>query len=242
MDEICVSYTYEICSGSGSTGGAVCDPDDETCESMPVEDVPDTGSCTTESESLCVPPYVAPCQIDADCGAGFTCTDVEICECTTEPVPRDGSTDEEPGSNCSCSPTGQNYCELNDTACTTDADCLDGLVCIDFGAGVPSVPCREDENGDVICNEMEPVEPESYCAPVGYDDWGGVAGGPALDRVAEATGAEEDNLSADRIAWGDEGSAGGSKADAGGCSAAGADISVLGLLMLAGMLLRRRRQ
>lgn len=243
--DVCVTYSYEICSGS--SGGdmlAPCLPD-EPCETMP-DPEPETGSCSTETESLCVPQYVAPCQIDSDCGAGFTCTDVEICECSVSGSGENNNVDgseeaPEPGS-CTCAPSGQKYCELNEVACSSDSDCSGSLVCVDLGTEPSTLACTSDPDGEVRCDEpVEPPAPEEYCAPVGYDDWGGASGGAGHDRVAEATGQSQDNLSStDRIEWGPEANDG-SKSESGGCSAAGADASVFGLLLLAGMLLRRRR-
>ncbi len=260
-DEVCVTYQYEQCSGSsgsGSTGNGSTDPvapceEGEDCgDRLPPEVDPEPVTCTSGSESYCVPQYIAPCQQDSDCGEGFSCNDIEICSCTVsggQPVDSDGSTSTDdtpsvdPDEDCSCEPSGDKYCELNEVACDTDADCSGSLVCEDFGGGDIAVDIACDSDG--VCDEPLPPEPvtnPSFCAPEGYGGWAdaGVAG---TDRLEAATGQNLSNES-DSIQWGDDGRAGGSKATDDGCSSTNATPNWLtpALLLVGLFSLRRRRE
>src|SRR5690606_31419945 len=53
--------------------------------------------CAPESISQCVPRWSLPCSVDADCGDGFECVEVEECGC--------GSSAGAPGSGPSAAPT-----------------------------------------------------------------------------------------------------------------------------------------
>jgi len=84
---VCVETNYEICNTKG---------------------------CHSESNSYCVPKYVAPCSEDKDCGdKGFSCVQAQSCKCLDS-----GCTKTE------CTLNG--YCELNDQDCSTYQDCLKG--------------------------------------------------------------------------------------------------------------------
>lgn len=223
----CVSYTFESCSGggavpiegddssTGSEGGAddercVDGPDGTRCEGdgEPGEDV----SCMTETESYCVPPYFAPCEVDADCGPGFTCEAEEVCSsCAVEAtctVDEDGNeVCEESPSECepSCEATGTNYCQLVETTCESDADCATGMVCETFGAediGAPAI-CEVDEDGNEMCEDAPAPEPVSLCLPADWERWVGgygaqpgsddVAAGGYDEAIAEASGRDEES-------------------------------------------------
>lgn len=240
-DDVCVTFTYEACTGGGFDATPPCLPDEE-CEPRP--DPIDDVECTESTDSVCVPPYLAPCELDSDCGPGFTCEEMEVCSCSSDGAPRDSTEDDDPqpAPECSCEPLGEFYCELERVECDSDADCDPDLFCTSASRDEPTIgapDCDEEENcGDVLLPEPED---ESYCAPEGYLSWGGGVGS-APERLADSAGVDsQDFQSSDRVNWGDGAAGSGGKSDTGGCSAAGgAPGSILGLLMLAGLLLRRR--
>lgn len=147
----CVEFTYVACSGGGDTGGRE-DPDTGPGGAG---GEPGTGTggaaggaggaggaplppeeCVEVTEAYCVPPWLAPCQLDADCGPGFRCVEEVIC---TEPMPpRDGAGGEGGAGAAggygggACEPSDVKYCELIPTPCDTTADCGAGLLCEDF--------------------------------------------------------------------------------------------------------------
>lgn len=238
--EVCVSYSYEVCSGTA----VACAPN-EPCENVePVEE------CETIKEAYCVPPYVAPCQADADCGPGFTCEAYEMCSCSgSTGVPVDGTDPEgdvrptEP--DCVCEPSGENYCQVIEVECTTDADCADGLACV-AGGGDTIVPEPLDDSTDPDGGTVEPtpVDPApavSYCLPPGYSYWGGPTGDSAIAAEAGIEG-DANFAGSDRVSWGTDAN-GGTKGEAsGGCATVGgeATLSLLGLMGLFGWVRRRR--
>jgi MYXO-CTERM domain-containing protein len=195
----CETYTYEQCSGGGSV--PPCAPGEDCPQPEPVEP-----ECETITESYCLPPYLGACTADADCGPGFTCEEYENCGCSSSgssgssggsdggvpPLPPDGSdvppSEGTPEEDCSCEPSGEFYCELVQVECTTDADCIDGFVCVDSpDAGVP---CTITPDGTEECGE--PVESPSLCLPESYGDWVGAGGGfpgSADDLASESGGA-----------------------------------------------------
>lgn len=246
-DDVCVTYTFEECSGGRLVPpcpeGESCDDDPEEVES----------ECTTSSESYCVPPYLAPCSADADCGAGFTCEDVEICTCSGGGST--GSDDQDPApepteSKCSCDATGEKYCQLVEQTCDSDADCASGLNCQQFpGDDTPpttTIDCPDDKD----CTQPEPQpEPESYCAPPDFVYWGGPYGdgGGYGEAVAEATGNDDASYrSSEREEFfpvdGSD-SDGDAKSEPRGCSTAdGSGSGASMLLLLLGLGFARRRR
>ncbi|HTQ07979.1 MAG TPA: hypothetical protein VMI54_29200 [Polyangiaceae bacterium] len=75
-------------SDSDCADGMVCyTQTEEVCPTAPAcakgQDCPqatDT-TCTTSTMSGCVPKYLLPCNVDADCGDGFTCEEEQECGC-----------------------------------------------------------------------------------------------------------------------------------------------------------------
>jgi hypothetical protein len=222
----CLTYTYEQCSGGGYTGvdgGPVtCTVDPEGNESCtePEPDGPiEEPMCSTESESYCVPEYFAPCQVDADCGGGFSCVD-EPAQCDVlctdiAPAPcAEGEECPEPTSNCTetCDDApGEKYCELQKVECVSDMDCAGDLKCQQIETyDVPPSVCQaggstdpdggdsDDEDERMGCEEPEPVVPtvENYCLPENWERWigadGGAQGGGVDydEAVADSTGRE----------------------------------------------------
>ncbi len=177
---VCVVTTYATCNGGGAEP-APCAPGDTDCNTE--TEPPEETNCEETTESLCVPPYMAPCTDDASCGApGFTCEAVPTsCGCTT-PAPGGGDEGVEPGiEECDCpAPDESNrYCELAVLPCDVDNDCSDGFICHSNAGPAPGSPCTIDsETGVQTCDE-DPVDnsnAEGRCAPADFRDWTG--GGP----------------------------------------------------------------
>lgn len=249
-DDVCVTYTFESCSGGGAV--PTCPPEDPCPAPEPAEEP----SCTSESESYCVPKYYAPCQQDSDCGAGFTCEDVEVCTCSGGVAPDEGGggstgseggtgdTEPAPVDDCTCEPAGEKYCQLIEQECTSDADCAQDLTCQDMGGETrPAIACAPGED----CPDVEPVDPVSYCAPPGYYYYGG--GGGAREAVADATGHESGEVtSAEReeffpVDGDDETGGGGSKGKPSTCAVgAGSEPAGSLLVLLLGLVAARIRR
>lgn len=286
---VCVTYTFEACSGGGSTGsvgGGTVDPDGGSGGGDAMsgsdmgsddngggadEDAPDDEpdySCMTEQESYCVPPYLAPCQADADCGGGFTCESYEVCSdcavgvtCTVDENGNEVCEEEPSDCQSSCEPSGTKYCELQEVSCTSDSDCAQGMICETFEYGGGAAPCYVDEMGNTDCPEPEPAESESFCVPADWERWVGgygydeSAGGGAdyNDAVTSANGRGEEegwNLVDAEVSQDTDGEklggAGNSDVDedGGGCQSAGKSGNGMGLGLLAalGMMLGLRRR
>jgi uncharacterized protein (TIGR03382 family) len=71
---VCLTYEYEECEDIAATPPCAGDDCPEPAPS-------DEAACETVSESFCAPPYVAPCEVDSDCGEGFACVPEEVCWC-----------------------------------------------------------------------------------------------------------------------------------------------------------------
>lgn len=177
-EEVCVTYTEGSCSGSP---GPIppCDPEDQDCTAS--DPVPEPEECVEETKSMCVPKYVAPCQVAADCGAGFTCEAQEICTASAG-APGTCSVDSEGNESCPdpapveepvCEPYGESYCVIIPVECSADTDCEAGFTCVaEDNGGQVRIPCEEGGNCDA-----DPAPPTttstSYCIPAGYDNWAG---------------------------------------------------------------------
>ncbi len=228
--DICVSYTYETCSGGGVD--IACAPD-EPCELPPM----DESTCESQTEAYCVPRYVAPCQAAADCGPGFTCEATELCACSSGgSVGGDSGSEPSPEPDCVCEPSGEQSCQVILVECQTDSDCAQDLECISG----PSyeTPVVVEPGGNDMSPQPEPAS-ASYCLPPGYGYWGATSGS---DAVAQESGANGTLSTSDRISWGTNPNNGGSKASSDGCSTIKGDatLSLLGLLGLVGWFRRRR--
>lgn len=206
---VCYSYSYESCVGN-----------DLPCASEGECPEPEPAVCETIEEAYCVPPYVAPCEVDADCGDGFACVEAQSCGCGgsggtdappvpgedggssgssdgSEGEPGDAGTPDEPGDrdvpedDCGCEPAGEFYCEPQVVECATDSDCPAEWTCSEMG--VAPAPCYYDEDTDeTVCDEPTD-EGTLYCMPPDWGFWGGGAGSPDggyEDSLAEATGGE----------------------------------------------------
>jgi MYXO-CTERM domain-containing protein len=260
-DLVCVTQTYEECTGGGSAGACEVTSDGGmNCLDVGTTDVSE--SCETITEGYCLPSYLAPCQTDTDCGTGFTCQTYEVCECsgggstgsggTGGDGADAGRTTDDAGSSCTCEPAGK-ACELVETECTSDADCSGDLTCQTYAdSDVGSEPCVDD--GDTTsCGSVDAGSAGSteYCLPPDWERWSDVAGdvgvgGPTSDEDRESGGDAGANVGLDA----GDGNQSGANADSesntdGGCSSAGEGAPISGLAMvLVGMLgltLRRRR-
>ncbi|MBI1946152.1 MAG: hypothetical protein HYS27_10670 [Deltaproteobacteria bacterium] len=178
--EVCITETWETCTG----GGCVCPDDgdgdpsnDPPCDCPP----PEEPTCTSETVSFCGPRWLDGCAVDADCGPGFTCEAVELCTCTA-------SSDPSVPEQCSCESSGELTCVLEPIVCEDDADCPDGLVCVEqLGA----VPCALLEDGTVECGDGT-NDTERLCAPAGFTEQGGVVRAESGTDPAEGEGEDGD--------------------------------------------------
>lgn len=222
---VCVTFDETICQ---SSSGAACGPGEDCTDPEP-----SSPSCEERSVSFCAPPYIAPCTKDSDCGEGFLCKPEQICSCSgggatpTDPAEPDAGV---PESECSCEPTGQNYCEAEQLPCATTAECPDGWSC-ESSVNV-AVPCTFDpQTGLSEC--LPPVASETYCVPPSWGVWGTEGGSysEAVDRVQD--GAPKAPLTVQ---------------DSGGCAisaetdggASGAMLLLLGLVLALRRRTRRR--
>jgi MYXO-CTERM domain-containing protein len=70
---VCHTETWESCGGSASSS---CD-EEGNCTAVEV-----TEDCETGSNSQCIYRWQAGCEVDADCGEGFSCESYEVgCDC-----------------------------------------------------------------------------------------------------------------------------------------------------------------
>ena len=189
-DLVCITETWEMCAPTVAATPP-CDPDDAECDEDVEEFAPEEPECETQSESYCAPKYMAPCEMDADCGEGFSCVEEEMCACESTdvedtaiepafgeeeggdgedasdgmPIDEDeGEEDEEEDSDCSCEFTGNMICEPDDLPCSTDAECtIEGWVC--FQAPSKGACFFDEETGEEVCEE---VSSEGQCLPA---DW-----------------------------------------------------------------------
>lgn len=227
---VCYTHTEERCSG-GAPAAKPC-PSDVDCgdPEPPVEEV-----CTTETEQLCVPKYMLPCTVAADCGAGFECVEEQSCSCGGSAGTGGASMPDSSGggegdsfaplppeeeSGCSCEPSGRSVCEPQQESCTDDSDCPADWTCEDFGT-VSSGPCASSSNGaeDVACDPVETVTHDYRCAaPSHYGGRGvaedssengkGTAGNPSAPSAD--VGGDDDGLA--EVEMGSD-----SDSDSGGC-------------------------
>jgi hypothetical protein len=180
-DNVCVEYVYESCSMPGCA-----DPGDE-CDAE--------ATCDVETYQYCVPPYLAPCQEDSDCGEGFTCEarDYGCADISPDGGFNDGDDLDEEWSGCDePDDDAPKYCSLIYVPCESDLDCDGGFecfqedryVCVDGDGDAPDSGegWDGDDSDDMGDSAMPCVgEGDSYCAPPnyyygggGYDYGGGV--------------------------------------------------------------------
>lgn len=204
----CLKLTYEVCP---DVAEPTCAPDAECPAPSDADDPP----CAETSVNVCAPPYLLPCQADADCGPGFACVAVQTCVCSGG-----GSSDpnDEPlPTECGCEPTGEQACQPVEIACVDDSACPAGWACELSDA---DTPCTYDPvTGQTVCEE--PVDPgPGQCVPP-YWGWSDA------EREGGLTAAEH---------------ASGDAPDGRGCQAApgAAGGGLVGLVLLVALRGRRR--
>ncbi|MDP6943956.1 MAG: hypothetical protein QF464_07390, partial [Myxococcota bacterium] len=243
---VCITNIYEICEpGVKAQPCAEEDPDCDGDTEPPAEDP--APECETLTESYCGPKYLANCEIDSDCGEGFTCVEEEICGCAvtgvqvppssteTDDVPEEegsssdsagapgGATeptepegDDEEDEDCSCEPTGEMICELQELPCQSDDDCaFEGWTCQMAGLQ-PSVPCSFDsESGEEDCGDIDddPAMSAGQCVPSTWD-WNSRGSDVGFNEAANTgdgtTGGGEGPAAPDPTDDGDDGDGSGS--------------------------------
>jgi hypothetical protein len=267
----CTSETFSECmpvecsSDDDCAEGMVCHQDTSTvCETSPCaagEKCPDAeSSCEEISRNYCVPKYLLPCKIDADCGPGFSCAELEECACSggggsSDPLPNDGAagsgggaSDSDAGGDipppeqsCTCEPSGDFACYLEPVACEADKDCDDDFTCQDNPEGAD---CWASSDGQSGCTEPDPAK---LCLPPYFDLTNSVARGESFESATDDAGGKGTG------AAGDTGESDGESADdaghakrssgcqlAGGVGGAPVGGSLVGLFALAAVALRRR--
>jgi hypothetical protein len=157
---------------------------------------PDCGSavpaCDPQSNKMCAPRYVLPCQQAADCGEGFTCEPQLSCGCSgssgeaSEPQPGSAPTPAAgaaPAPDCACEPTGELRCIAKEITCTMATDCPVGWTCVPEGSSEDTPACS---SGD--CGAAAPPRPlpRSLCVPEYY------GGGDDVDGSGTPAKGEED--------------------------------------------------
>lgn len=265
----CITQTSGSCGGSTGAGGGT-DPTPvtgATADAVPsareATGAPDD-NCTTTTEKVCVEQWEAPCQADADCGAGFTCEKAS-CGCTSTGTGTVSPGDPSEGdradaadvseTDCTCDTTeGEGYCSLKPTECTTASQCPAGWDCLEAPTG-GDVPVTDNTSSPEPGTATRAVSGKadtgtagkSFCVPQGYT---GVPGGVGNETPTdEALGGTKDDTDAPETGGDDDGSDTEGDDD-GGCSVgssggAGAAAGVaLGWLALGfvGLGLRRRRR
>jgi len=185
----CVTQEVTECSG----GSAPC-ADPGIDGGAPDCPEPQPEECEARTESACLPAYALPCTQASDCGpTGFTCEPVEECSCpgspgsggtpmpgmdggAAEPAPAesdparpaaDAGADPVP-SECTCTPTGESFCQVTTVACTeatVASDCPAGWTCREN----PEGSCWSGPEG----SGCEPADPPMLCAPPYVDVVGG---------------------------------------------------------------------
>lgn len=284
---VCHTETREECSGGSMVD---CRPGSECPEPTPVECETVTESacvpgyalpCQQDSDCgegfACVEAEECWCEGSGTAGAGGGSGGAPADADGGAAEPQSGSGEDDPApvpegdvpvsyeEQCTCEPTGEYYCEMQEIACASDSDCPQGWAC--EADPWQAVSCSVPEGGSGEC-VPDPVEVSMVCLPPfsdlgGYGrGWGAEAstGGVALldggstkeetlgDSPAEGgggTGSTELTSSDGTEADGD---AAESKGDDGGCRVANVGSNAAGgtLAWLAGLLgllaLRRRRR
>jgi hypothetical protein len=224
----CMAVTFDECPTMPADPPCI---DGEDCpEPEPVEEP----ECETTTENYCLPPYVAPCTVDADCGEGFECIEEELCRCSGYDPGAPGDP-ETPEPDCTCEPSGELHCVPVEVECESDDVCPDGWTC---EIGDVAVPCTYDpETGEEHCDEPEPEDELGLCYPPFWElDWDG-GGDEEPSTLEMATGSENPRAQHLDDRFADD--------EAAGCSmtpGSGGNTSTLALIIPALIALARRRR
>lgn len=175
-DMVCHETTGATCTEPAAPD---CAPG-EACEEVP------PSACTTIEFKQCTPRAELPCEESSDCGDGYDCVPSVMCTCsggsavpdpgtpappataatptntpapssTAVPVEGDVAPSPAPPDDCTCSPSGTNYCQMKTIECTADADCPTDWTCEQFAG-----ECWADSEGNTGCSEGP-----SQCYPAG---------------------------------------------------------------------------
>jgi len=132
---VCVAWTEPDCPEQSSG----CEPDetDEECAARWDEY---EATCDVVEYQQCQLRWEQHCQQASDCGDGFECWPYYSCECPND-QPSDYFRSAIDG--CTCEVRDEGYCELLEETCEEDADCPEGMQCLQFNSG----PCVVPEGG-----------------------------------------------------------------------------------------------
>jgi hypothetical protein len=165
-------------------GVAVACKAGETCLQPPQPVCP-----PAPATSSCQPRASLPCQLDADCGEGFACTQGTDCSCSgsggtaptgttgtaggasSEPMPP-VAVDAGSAPSCTCFPSGTSYCRVIDKICVAASDCPSGWTCEQtMGVGC-ATPVDPTTGVSAPCDPGP--QPPKQCVPP-YNVYGGGA-------------------------------------------------------------------
>lgn len=168
-DEPGAPVEYKGCMPKECTSDADCGGDLEcvtyerpcattAIDCAPGQECPDPVPCEPVKSSQCLPKWAGTCDVDADCGDGFTCKAYEQCSCSgssgggsagssggaappsepTDPADEGDASSgaaEMPAAPCTCEPSTDKYCEPVKKTCTTDSECPSDWKCESFQTG-----------------------------------------------------------------------------------------------------------
>lgn len=163
-DMVCYTSTATTCPGANASDPAC------TKDLCPTPTPPP--DCKTTTEQRCLPRYLAPCKVSADCGAGFDCVQSTNCGCAGSsgggsssgsggaptpgsdagsakpPPPTDAgvATTKDAGpADCTCAPTGELYCQAKSITCDSASQCPSNWTCDQVSTGGGGVACAVAE-------------------------------------------------------------------------------------------------
>ncbi|HIA04162.1 MAG TPA: hypothetical protein EYN66_20070 [Myxococcales bacterium] len=218
-----VCLTVDLpCKSKTATAIDLCPPDTNCA---PTETDPDEAEpCVPENKQFCAPKWAAPCDVDKDCGDGFSCKEAMMCQCSgsgsVPPNPTDVPTDptdvpqelpEETGDDdndsaqepdCDCQPTGKKYCKAKQIDCEVSEDCPTDWTCKVVGG--MSTTCAQSSDGSEAedCEEGI-IEEWKQCTPANANSWQnaldgtGSGGESALANLNTGDGNTDPKLPAD---------------------------------------------
>ncbi len=167
---LCSTRTVRECSG----GGTACNAD-AACQVSP----PPT--CTSTTSSTCTPKYNLPCQVDSDCGSGFTCVPAP-CGCAVSNSSGAGTSSID--ASCGCPDIAANVCQINPISCAADGDCPSTWTCqvtSDAICACPAIAMVDGASPPCVCPD---ASSSGSCTP---PYWSGYAGMQSSDGGAPTT-------------------------------------------------------
>jgi len=164
---ICHTETYPSCPGATTPA---CPPNSK-CDPGPSTPAP---ACTTTTVSTCAYKWQLQCNVDTDCGAGFTCTPSVSVGCsgggsagtsgTTSSGPSNSGTGGAassagvavpPDSHCTTTTSFPGSCTPNVTSCTATQDCPADWTC----APAPVAVSNQSGSGTAAAADIAPGAP-----------------------------------------------------------------------------------